>query len=326
MEREERIHEAVQLDRQGGAGGVTRHGPRIGIGVLAGERPGPSPVADAEGVRGKVLVDIDGRPMLARVLDVAATAVDRRPVHVCGPEQQLRAAAPELERRSASGELAWVTPGASPSRAARAIVEASLAAGADAVVVTTGDHPLLTPSTLGAFIEAALATDADAVAGLASHAAVRAAFPDSRRTALKFADEARCGCNLFLFRGRAALPVLDFWQTVESHRKQPHRILGLLGPGLVVRYMAGRLTLGDALRQLSRVAGATVQAVRVEDPDAAVDVDSLEDLMTVRTRWKVRAAEASGRAADQPGAGAGAEAEAEADAATAPLPRGSSNT
>ncbi|MDZ7826713.1 MAG: hypothetical protein U5R48_12630 [Gammaproteobacteria bacterium] len=50
-----------------------------------------------------------------------------------------------------------------------------------------------------------------------------AAFPDSRRTALRFADGARCGCNLFLFRGAPALQVLDFWQRVEGLRKQPHR-------------------------------------------------------------------------------------------------------
>ena len=284
---------------------------RVAIGVLAGERPGPRPVADAEGVSGKVLVDIDGRPMLARVLDVAAAAVDGRPIHVCGPQALLRGAAAELDRRSASGELAWVEPGASPSMAARALVEAGLAGGNDAVVITTGDHPLLTAGTLGAFVAAALATDADAVAGLASHAAVRAAFPASRRTALKFADEARCGCNLFLFRGAAALPVLDFWQTVESHRKQPHRILGLLGPGTVVRYMAGRLTLDEALRQLSRVAGASVATARIADPDAAVDVDSLEDLATVRARWAARAAQDALRTTDS---------------GAAPLPRGSSNT
>jgi hypothetical protein len=77
---------------------------------------------------------------------------------------------------------------------------------------------------------------------------------------------------------------------VEGLRKQPHRILGMLGAGLAVRYAAGRLTLGAALEGLSRITGARVSAVEVADPDAAVDVDNLADLATVRARWARRGA------------------------------------
>lgn len=273
---------------QAGAQPARQAGPAVAIGVLAGERPGPSEIAAAEGVALKVLVDIDGLPMLRRVLEVAGEGAARAPVLVCGPEALLCAAEPWLESHTDSGALAWVPSAPSPSRSARAIVEAGLATGAEAVLVTTGDHPLLTAATLRRFAADALATGADAVAGLASYEAVRAAFPHSRRTALKFADGHRCGCNLFLFRGVRAARVLDFWQTVEGYRKQPQKILGLLGPGLVVRYVAGRLTLSHALERLSVVAGAQVRVVAIDDPDAAVDVDNLEDLATVRARWQVR--------------------------------------
>jgi Arc/MetJ family transcription regulator len=209
-------------------------------------------------------------------------------VLLAGPADRLEPAAPWLARRAADGRVIMVGAAESPSRSARGLLEAALARGHSGVVMTTGDHPLLTPATLASFIRDALATDADAIAGLAHHHAVRTAFPDSRRTALRFADGARCGCNLFLFRGTPALQVLDFWQRVEGFRKQPHRILGMLGAGLAVRYAAGRLTLDAALERLSRITGARVSAVEVADPDAAVDVDNLADLATVRARWAQR--------------------------------------
>ncbi|MEE4301845.1 MAG: NTP transferase domain-containing protein [Pseudomonadales bacterium] len=262
---------------------------QLAAGVLAGERPGPSELSDAEQVPLKVFVDIAGRPMLARVLDVIAEATPDALHIVAGPDEVGLRAAPWLQAAVAEERLMHLPPAHSPSRSARAVVEAAYARGARAVAVTTGDHPLLTARTFRRFVDDALATDADAVVGLADHAAVKAAFPASRRTALRFSDGHRCGCNMFLFRGFGALRVLDLWREVEQDRKRPDRILRRLGPGLAVRYLAGRLELAEALDRLGELADARVAVVRVEDPDAAVDVDNLEDLATVRARWAQRA-------------------------------------
>jgi CTP:molybdopterin cytidylyltransferase MocA len=269
----------------------------IATGVLAGERAGPSELSEAEGVPLKVLVDIDGVPMLRRVLDVTGAADPHAPHLVCGPDAAVRDDIDWLRERLDAGSLRWVPTAPSPSASARALVEAAGESGAEAVLLTTGDHPLLSVETLRAFRDAALATGADAVVGLADHGAVKRAFPDSRRTALRFADGPRCGCNLFLFRtGRegaaGATPVLDFWRRVETHRKQPQKILAEFGPGFVVRYLAGRLTLRAAVERLSELTGARVAVVPVADPEAAVDVDNLEDLATVRARFARRAAQA----------------------------------
>jgi CTP:molybdopterin cytidylyltransferase MocA len=262
----------------------------IAVGVLAGERSGPSEISAAEAVPLKVLVDIGGTPMLRRVLAVAATARRDAPLYVCGPGEHQLPAAPWLREDAERGALRWLPPGASPSRSARAVVDAAAADGVSVVALTTGDHPLLTEATFARFVGDAVATGADAVVGLASYDAVRRAYPHSRRTALRFADGARCGCNLFLFRSPRAAGVLEFWQRVEGLRKQPHRILGALGPGFVARYLAGRLTLEAALARLGELTGARIAVAAVADPDAAVDVDNLEDLATVRARWARREA------------------------------------
>lgn len=110
---------------------------------------------------------------------------------------------------------------------------------------------------------------------------IRTRYPGMRRTALSFKDEACAGCNLFAFK-RAAVPLVRFFQQLQDHRKQPFRSARHLGYVTLLRYLMGRLTLEDALRQVRRKTGVRLQVIRLEDPHAGIDVDSLEDLEAVR--------------------------------------------
>ncbi len=119
--------------------------------------------------------------------------------------------------------------------------------------------------------------EADLIVGLVPYEAVRAAYPDSRRTVLKFADGARCGANLYLLRTDAARRGIEFWVAMQRDRKRPWRIAGRLGWLLLLRYLIRKLTLEDALGALSEKAGCRVASVPVKEPRAAVDVDSVDD-------------------------------------------------
>jgi hypothetical protein len=54
-------------------------------------------------------------------------------------------------------------------------------------------------------------------------------------------------------------------------------MIGQLGWGVVVRYLLRRLSLKDALRQISDRMGVRVAVVILPFPEAAVDVDSVSD-------------------------------------------------
>ncbi len=260
-------------------------------GVLAGARPGIDAIAEAEGTAGKVFVDIAGVPMLQRVLDVMAAVTDAGPVHLCGPERVLLESAPWLAEREAQGAVSWQPPQPSPARGAGALVKHAFGFEPQpaALFLTTGDHPLLTIGTARRFVTDALSSGAEVVVGLARHAQVQAAFPGSRRTALRLADGPFCSCNLFLIRSAPGAAVLEFWQRLEVDRKHPKRMAKAFGLGIVLRYLAGRLTSRVIMARLEALTGVSCAAVIVDDPDAAVDVDSPEDLATVRARWQVRA-------------------------------------
>ncbi|GKT09086.1 nucleotidyltransferase family protein [Desulforhabdus sp. TSK] len=243
--------------------------------VLAGDRGPEDPVAGAAGVDCKALVPVGGRPMILRVLHALeqASSIDAR--LVCGSSSRLRGREPELDGLIASGKVRWVENESSPSLSTRAACNAL--PQNEPVLVTTADHALLTPQMVDGFCLEAMASSCDVVAGLAHSDLVASAFPGSRRTVTRLRDGGYCGCNLFAFltpRGRQAA---TFWRRVEEQRKHPLKIVKALGFGAILRYLLGRLTLQEGLARLSTLMGARAGVVWMPQPEAAVDVDKLED-------------------------------------------------
>ncbi len=104
-----------------------------------------------------------------------------------------------------------------------------------------------------------------------------AAFPETRRTAIKFNDGAYSGCNLFGFLNRRSHRAAQFWRQIEQERKKPLRMMRILGWWTVVRYLLGRISLDDGLEQISRKLQIRARAVLLPFPQAAVDVDTADD-------------------------------------------------
>jgi len=248
--------------------------------VLAGDRRPDDPVARAAGVSAKCLVPIGGKPMVLRVLDALRSAAEIRARVLCGPDRRVLDDCPELARCMSDEDVRWLPPEATPSRSAGAAV--ATVEPASPVVLTTADHALLTAPLVDHFCARARAIGADVVVGVADHGDVLAAFPGTRRTVLRLRDGGYCGCNLFAFFSPAGRAVIDFWRGVEQERKRPLRLAaGVLGWHGFARFALGRLTLDAALGLASRRLGVRISAVRLPFPEAAVDVDTVDDLRLV---------------------------------------------
>jgi CTP:molybdopterin cytidylyltransferase MocA len=174
-----------------------------------------------------------------------------------------------------SGFASWRDGAATP--AASAALAAAALPPERAFLLTSADHPLLSVAMIEALCDHPAARDHDIVAGLVRHAAVRARYPDARCTALRFADDHYCGTNLYLFRTARARRVITAWQSVEAARKSPWRVIRILGPVAVLAYVTGRLSLPRALAILSRRFGVAAAAALLDDPRAALDVDTAAD-------------------------------------------------
>jgi GTP:adenosylcobinamide-phosphate guanylyltransferase len=238
--------------------------------VLAGSRPGAAdPVALAENVAHKALVDIDGQPMLARVV-AALRASGCDTIAVSGDHPLV------VELAQALGCVV-IAPGRGPS----ASVAAAFAQLGAPMLVTTADHALLQPEWVRDFV-ADMPIDADVAVLLASRSAVETALPGTRRTYLKLADGGWSGCNLFLLASPNAAAAIATWAAVEADRKRPWRIAARLGGGTLWRYALGRLTMAEAIARLGQRIGIRAAAIAARDGLAAVDVDKPGDLAQVR--------------------------------------------
>ena len=76
----------------------------------------------------------------------------------------------------------------------------------------------------------------------------------------------------------------SIWREVETQRKTPRKVLSLLGLTSVLRYRFGWLSLDSALRSVSKRLGIHVAAVILQQPEAAVDVDSVADHTALQAR------------------------------------------
>jgi hypothetical protein len=149
------------------------------------------------------------------------------------------------------------------------------------ILVTTADHPLLTPAMVDYFCREAVARDSDIVVALAPASVILRAHPETRRTFLAFRDGRYSGCNLFALMTPAALGAVDLWSGVERYRKRPWRLWRALGSVAFLLAVTRIFTLEQAVARLGARLGVRAAAVAMPFAEAAIDVDRPEDLELV---------------------------------------------
>ncbi|MBW2477260.1 MAG: nucleotidyltransferase family protein, partial [Deltaproteobacteria bacterium] len=252
--------------------------------VLAGDRgPGDS-VAKYAAVKSKVFASIAGRMMVLRVLDSLGKSRETDDRILVGPVEKFLREEQDLAELIDSGLVQWLPPQESPSASAFSALQ-SLPADVP-VLVATADHALLTPEIIDYFCKESRRSDCDLLAGVVNHQLISDAFPASRRTVTIFRDGGYCGCNLFAFLTPQARTAANFWRNVEKGRKTPLRIIKIMGWLTVLRYILGRLTLDQALQQLSRRMQLKVGVVKLPYAEAGIDVDKVEDFRLVESILK----------------------------------------
>lgn len=247
--------------------------------VLAGSRGASDGLSETSGVAHKALIEIGGRSMLERVVETLLRCGRIGDILVSITIPETMPVLPGLSPEMASGRVRLIPASHTPSQSVMSAIQ-SLENGWP-VLVTTADHPLLSDEMINYLLDHAPG-EMTAVAGIVEQAVIEAAYPQTSRTYLRFRDIAFSGANLFLLRNPEALGVVRFWRLVEDNRKHPLRLIAALGIGIVLRFVSGRLYLGQALQRLGRKCGARIGVVRLPYAEAAIDVDKVSDLVLVR--------------------------------------------
>lgn len=240
--------------------------------VLAGTRPGGDPFAVEMGVPYKAMVPVGGQPMLGRVLSALRQSQYIGRIVISGMEPEAVRRHPDLGRLCDDPRLSFRTGANTP---ALSVVEAIDSADcAPPVLVTTGDHALLSTEMIDAFCRGALGAGTDIAVGIVDAAIVQAQYPEVKRTFTPFREGSYKGTNLFALLTPNSRQAPLTWRTVEEYRKQPWKMVRYLGLVPLVRFLLRRMTLHDAIGLIAQKMNASIGIVRLPFPEAALDVDN----------------------------------------------------
>ena len=248
--------------------------------VMAADRNPDDPVTRAAGVTCKALAPVGDIPMALRVLNALEESLEVGPRLLCGPPAPLLEQAAALKSGVDAGDYGWLASRESPSASATAAMEQI--PESQPVLLTTADHALLSAQIIDYFCGQARTAGFDLVVALAPHELVAKAYPSVKRTRLRFSDGDYCSCNLFAFMTPRSRAITGFWRKVESQRKQPWRVISILGWWPVFKYLLGRLSLQEALARLSDRLEMKIGVTILPFAEAAVDVDSENDWRLVQ--------------------------------------------
>ena len=242
--------------------------------VLAGARSTGDALAEAHKVPSKAHIQLAGKSMISRVLETLSGSAQTGQVTIIGIEDHAELAANE----------AWPPVNIAPGRegpAASVFYALNARATQGPVLVTTCDHALLTTEMVDTFLQRSVSSDADLTVALARRETIEASHPDTKRTYLRFGDGEYSSCNLFCIVSPAAHKVVEFWRDAEQDRKRPWRIAWRFGVVTALRILIGRPALEQVFAILSKRLGVTIRPIVLPFAEAAIDVDTAQDLAMV---------------------------------------------
>ena len=236
--------------------------------VLAGERPGVDPLAAHFGGTIKALVPLGGESMVRKpVRALLASPAVAKVVVLSQEAGPIRKAVDEFERTEV---------GVSGATIADTMIALCNNSGTEwPLLVTTADHALLDAGMIEEF--AARSDGSDVAIGVVQKQRLEERLPGSNRTWLNFRGEAVTGANLFWLGSPKVAKAVELWRSVEQDRKKAWRVIALLGPVWLAMAAMRLAGLDDLVARLSLRLGLKVRIVRLTNPLAGVDVDSVAD-------------------------------------------------
>jgi len=239
--------------------------------VITAGGDAPPGLREAIGTPHKSFAEFGGLPSVAHVVEACLGA---------GIERIAVVAEEEARGGLSAYSVSHAQPGASNIQSAKSGMNALGSGGK--VLFVPGDSPLLRASQILHFISRleerlSVAEEPWFAIGFSPKAHVEDAFPGAPYRYLrlregKFASGALLAASTSGFD--SALRILE---DASRNRKSQLRLLLKFGPGALLSYFAGRLSLAQAEQRAARVLGG--EAIIVPDchPASTYDIDTLED-------------------------------------------------
>ncbi|RPF42459.1 MobA-like NTP transferase protein [Thermodesulfitimonas autotrophica] len=236
--------------------------------VLAGA-PNSGPLHEISPASFEALIDLCGRPLAAYVIQALLDSAVISKVVVVGPG--------ELQKEFPAARVTIIPPQGNMIENLAAGLEA--VSGAARVLVATGDIPLLTPVAVEGFLRLCARHDADVYYSVVPRDAVERAYPEVKRTYVRLKEGVFTGGNVGLVDPTVMKRALGRARDFVRLRKKPLRLALVVGPGLLLWYVLGRLSLVQAERKVARFLGVRGRVVVTPWPEIGIDVDKPSDFV-----------------------------------------------
>lgn len=245
--------------------------------VLAGQRrDAPDSLSERFAASHRCLIPLDGRPLIAHVLQTGAHHPKIGSLAVCIEREAFDPVWDVLTRLPGRGSVTLVE--------ARSDVAESIRAAAldwsGPLLVTTADHALLSARSIDSMV-AALA-NADIAMMLAPRGDVEAVHPDGSPHYLPFRDGQLAPCDLYGVRDAQFLKAASVFRGRSASGPVGLRLLRSLGPVGLLLLWSGMVTLAGALERASRRFDARIRAVITHEGSQAIDVGNEQSYAIVR--------------------------------------------
>lgn len=218
-------------------------------------------------------IEVAGRPMVELVIDALAAVKSIQRIAMAIPDGIL---SPEAKAK------VWrtVPPGKtmidSLSRAFEALQPE------EPVLVVTSDIPLITPAAVEDFLRRCEARPADIHYSFVSREVNEAKYPGVRRTYVRLKDGTFTGGNIVRFHPKVFREHSRRIAQAIALRKKPLKLCKMLGFRFVLKFLAGRLTVGEIEWRVENILQLKAAGIISPYPEVGIDVDKPSDLELAR--------------------------------------------
>jgi hypothetical protein len=140
------------------------------------------------------------------------------------------------------------------------------------LVYATSDMPYVTPAAVSDFI--ARVPDRTIAVSLTEHATFAQRFPGGPEFGITLAGERVINGGCFVLAPGSAGVVVDYATKLFEARKAPWKMVGMIQPAALVKFLFRRLSISDVENVAKRLIGFDARGVRNCAPELAYDADT----------------------------------------------------
>ncbi len=240
--------------------------------ILAAQRPGIlNPLAEKHGVSHKCLIDMEGLPMIERVIISLQNAKSISKIIISTDDPSALKALPIITKGIQDKSIECVKSGGNLFES----IGLALSNPDDfPFLICTADNALQTTDMVDDYCQRFAKEPCDASAGVTPAETIWAKYPEGQRRPYTLTDGRFSSCNLFAVRSKDALNAASVFAGGGQFGKSLMRILAAFGPLSMILYRMRRLSLDGAFKRISKAVGLTVRPIIMPYAEAPIDVDN----------------------------------------------------